>query len=301
MKAQVIMSLLGGFLLSCSSQLFEHMPKVKESQLSETKKDEDQKKATEDENEFQASEPVPIGGAYLICAYATTEPSSIGCRLEDKSRQKIQIKDARNDDVAALSSEGSHLTVHFQAAPVSSFWHWVSASELSGMVIAKVTLSKRFILTEEDGYVTEILDSYPDERPVLPDTPSETGATPIVSPPPSGGQITRIADNKVKAGDSFWYYGPDGQSCAETCVANGGFNQAITVEWSKSVGFCTNVMTRIFGLAISPVSDQTNDNQGLGCFTVQGSLPTVFTERSQAPVTPDSKKPGVRRLCSCLL
>jgi hypothetical protein len=293
------MSLLGGFLLSCSSQLLEHMPKVKEGQLAETQKDEDQKKATEDENEYRASEPVPIGGAYLICAYDTIEQSTIGCRLEDESRQKIQIKDARNDDVAALSSEGSHLAVNFQAAPVSSFWHWVSVSELTGIIIAKVTLSKRFILNEEGGYVSEVLDSYPDEKTVLPDTQSETEVPPAVSPPPSGGQIPRIADNKVKAGDSFWYYGPDGQSCAEACAANGGYNQAVTVEWSKSVGFCTNVITRIFGLAISPVSDQTDDNQGLGCFTVQGSLPTIFTESSKAPVTPDSKKTGVRRLCSC--
>jgi hypothetical protein len=301
MKAQVLMCLLGGFLLSCSSQLLQHMPQAKESRLAETKKNEDQKKATEDEGEFQASEPVPIGGAYLICAYDKAEPSTIGCRLEDVSRQKIQINDARNDDLAALSSEGVALAVNFQAASVSSFWHWVSVGELTGIVIAQVRLSKRFILNEEDGYVSAILASYPEEKPVLPDTPSETEVTPPVSPPPGGGQITRIADNKVRAGDTFWYYSPDGQSCAEACAANGGFNQTITVEWSKSVGFCTNVITRIFGLAISPVSDQTDDNQGLGCFTVQGSLPTIFTERSKAPVTPDSKKAGVRRLCSCLL
>jgi hypothetical protein len=294
------MCLLGGILLSCSSQLLKHMPKAEESKLAETKKDEDLKKATEDESEFQASEPVPIGGAYLICAYDTAEPSTIGCRLEDVSRQKIQIKDARNDDLAALSSEGGALAVNFQAAPVSSFWHWVSAGELTGFIIAKVRLSKRFILNEEDGYVTAVLASYPDEKPALPDNKSEAEAIPAVSPPPSGGQITRIAENKVRAGDTFWYYSPDGQSCVEACAANGGFNQAITVEWSKSVGFCTNVITRIFGLAISPVSDQTDDNQGLGCFTVQGSLPTIFTERSKAPVTPDSKKTGVRRLCSCL-
>lgn len=301
MKTQLLMSLLGGLLFSCSSQLLEHMPKVKESQLAEAPKVADQKKPSDDESESHASEPVSIGGAYLICATAKAEQPVIGCRLEDENRQKIVINDARNEDVTALSSEGSRLAVTFHATPASSFWHWISASELAGLAISKVTLSKRFVLDSEDGYVSAILDSHPDEKVVLPETQSEPIAGPAISPPPSGGQITKIAENKVKAGDYFWHYGPIGLSCTDTCAANGGFNQAVTAEWSKSVGFCTNVITRIFGLAISPVSDVTDDNLGLGCFTVQGSIPTVFTERSKAPANADSKQTGVRRLCSCQL
>ncbi|SMF02918.1 hypothetical protein [Pseudobacteriovorax antillogorgiicola] len=84
-----------------------------------------------------ASEPVSVGGAFLVCAADDSfEMEAFGCRLEDVTGEKLNSTDIKDGDLVVSNGTQAYSAVAIEGS--ESFWHWYIAAPLADVSLYTV-------------------------------------------------------------------------------------------------------------------------------------------------------------------
>lgn len=216
----------------------------------------DKEKSSLTEADGKASEPIMIGGAFLVCAksipQADTPGSTIsltGCRIEDESRSKIQLTDLSAEDLQVIDSN-TGLTVNntvFLPQADDSFWHWSTVAQI--LPEYRIRLVRDFGFPVEPSTV-DVLDEYPEELEAA--VNYECGGLPF--------------------GGACFYLSNPGDFCMNTCITRGGL--ALLEFDLYDAANCREVLD---SLAVDPFIGQEPQVLPLTLQTC-GFSPTALTE-----------------------
>lgn len=153
----------------------------------------------ESPNIYEASEPVAIGGTYLVCFVKSTPENSADCRIEDKYRHKLVISDPQAYSFIVLNGAEEILPHSLSVLSTEDTNHWKIGftsvtSALKDLVFRlkykDTDLSLIYVINyaESDAPPTELVPGEPSavEPPAtgVIDTTAESEAIPPVTPTP---------------------------------------------------------------------------------------------------------------------